>query len=139
MTQNRNHGIERYVIDNMTFCSEADKYPDNPEATDFWFNHLEADGLIEVHEDDSMEASIRLSPRLRGLEIGATIDSLFRIYLNANHRFSNIWNISLKKDKNSYETYGHDQPERLTFVVKEPNPNTGNTVLYKIHSKREQE
>ena len=127
---------EKYTVDNITFCSEADLYPSQHEKSRLMLNHLPASGRVEVMSDGKVKIGLDV---VAGSSLTSLVEtSAFRPInpLCADLMRMGEWaSLRLEVEGNEARTYGHMQPARKTFVLRIPN-GPGNEALYKIHTTR---
>ncbi len=111
-----------YRVDNVTFCSDASKYPENPESAEFWFNHLQFNGTVYVMKTGTMIADMKHTPRISGV-IG--FQSQFELFQNIleiptdSESIPGDYHVQIVKPKGEFTTYGHENaPNWLTFVFR---------------------
>lgn len=125
-----------YVVDNVTFCSEARDYPKD-KSVELMTHHTPATGYVIVTKKDiGVRALIDTGSQSqleRWLRCGSA--DLDKGTMKSYTQIA-ILEMDLKKGEYSTCDHGDEQPERLTFVVKRPHPTTSHTCLYKIHTSK---
>jgi hypothetical protein len=130
----------KYVVDNVTFCSEANKYPHSSRDARLTLNHTPASGDVVVARNGDVTMRMDIATGSSLLEALLRETSLVRRRRDLEFPLKcpcAYLETTLKK--NEYSTYGHEDRERLTFVFQMPNRFTPDcNCLYKIHTSRVQ-